>query len=90
MSSEYYIVHIIVKDKRVNSVNYCYKIIFYTFIANITTRHTLRDCLRAVECLSDMIDQIGGWKSIGGIGSGYGQGYSADHLKKYIERINLI
>ena len=24
----------------------------------------------------DMIDQIGGWRSVGGIGAGYGQGYS--------------
>ena len=24
----------------------------------------------------DMIDQIGGWRSVGGIGAGYGHGYS--------------
>ena len=53
-------------------------------------RHTFRDRLRAAAVPLEAIDQIGGWKSIGGIGSGYGQGYSADHLKKYIERINLI
>ena len=37
-------------------------------------RHSLRDRLRAVQCLSDMIDQIGGW-AIVGVGQGYGEGY---------------
>jgi integrase len=31
-------------------------------------RHTMRDRLRAVECPVDMVDQIGGWSSIGGAG----------------------
>ena len=39
-------------------------------------RHTMRDRLRAVECPMDMIDQIGGWKSVSGIGVSYGQGFS--------------
>ena len=34
----------------------------------------MRDRLRAVNCPSDMIDQIGGW-SLGKIGEGYGNGY---------------
>ena len=38
-------------------------------------RHTFRDRLRAVECPMDLIDQIGGWKSISSIGNGYGEGY---------------
>ena len=38
-------------------------------------RHTFRDRLRAVECPMDMIDQIGGWRSVGGIGASYGEGY---------------
>ena len=38
-------------------------------------RHSMRDRLRAVECPSDLIDQIGGW-SRGSIGEGYGSGYS--------------
>ena len=37
-------------------------------------RHTFRDRLRAVECPMDMIDQIGGWRSVGGVGAGYGEG----------------
>ena len=34
--------------------------------------HIMRDRLRAVECPMDMIDQIGGWKSVSGIGVSYG------------------
>ena len=36
-------------------------------------RHSLRDRLRAVDCPSDMIDQIGGWTTAG-VGQGYGEG----------------
>ena len=37
-------------------------------------RHSMRDRLRAVNCPSEMIDQIGGW-SKRSVGEGYGQGY---------------
>lgn len=37
-------------------------------------RHSLRDRLRAVECPSDIVDQIGGWQT-SGVGHGYGEGY---------------
>ena len=37
-------------------------------------RHSLRDRLRAVECPSDIVDAIGGWKT-SGVGHGYGNGY---------------
>ena len=37
-------------------------------------RHAMRDRLRAVECPMDMIDQIGGWRSMATIGVGYGKG----------------
>ena len=37
-------------------------------------RHSLRDRLRAVQCPSDMIDQIGGW-STAGVGQSYGEGF---------------
>ena len=40
-------------------------------------RHSLRDRLRAVQCPSDMIDQIGGW-STAGAGQSYGEGYGLD------------
>ena len=39
-----------------------------------SSRHSMRDRLRAVECPSDVIDQIGGWATEG-VGQGYGKGY---------------
>jgi len=49
-------------------------------------RHSIRDRLRAVNCPSDMIDQIGGWSS-GKIGEGYGDGFNLHHLHKSISKI---
>ena len=49
-------------------------------------RHSLRDRLRAVECPSDIIDQIGGWTTTG-IGHGYGKGYSVEILAKWMSKI---
>jgi integrase len=37
-------------------------------------RHSIRDRLRAVQCPSDMVDQMGGW-STAGVGQCYGEGY---------------
>ena len=37
-------------------------------------RHSTRDRLRAVNCPSEMADQIGGWSS-GKVGEGYGEGF---------------
>ena len=52
-------------------------------------RHTFRDRLRAVECPIDLIDQIGGWKSVSSIGNSYGKGYSFDKVKAGFCRIIL-
>jgi len=49
-------------------------------------RHSLRDRLRAVQCPSDMIDQIGGW-STAGVGQSYGEGYSLDASSKWLKSI---
>ena len=53
-------------------------------------RHSLRDRLRAVNCPSEMIDQIGGW-SKKSAGEGYGEGFSlkllADMLTKCRENL---
>ena len=49
-------------------------------------RHSLRDRLRACECPSDIIDQIGGWQAAG-IGQRYGKGYELDVLHKWPKMI---
>ena len=46
-------------------------------------RHALRDRLRAVQCPSEMIDQIGGW-STSGVGQAYGEGYSISGLQNFM------
>ena len=42
-------------------------------------RHSMRDRRRAVNCPSEMIDQIGGWLKRS-VGEGYGEGYSVAQL----------
>ena len=49
-------------------------------------RHSMRDRLRAVECPSDIADQIGGW-SVQTIGQGYGKGYSLEVIEKWMRSI---
>ena len=49
-------------------------------------RHSLRDRLRAVECPSDITDQIGGWTTEGA-GHGYGRGYSLEVMAKWMRKI---
>ena len=48
-------------------------------------RHSLRDRLRAIECPSDVVDQIGGWTTAGD-GQGYGEGYPLVVKSKWLER----
>ena len=50
-------------------------------------RHSLRDRLRAVQCPSDMIDQVGGWTTAG-VGQGYGEGYDLVLMQGYLEGIS--
>ena len=52
-------------------------------------RHTFRDRLRAVECPMDLIDQIGGWKSVSSIGNSYGKGYRMEQLKVFFDKIKI-
>ena len=47
-------------------------------------RHSMRDRLRAVECPSDIIDQIGGWSS-SSVGTSYGKGYELPVLAKWMK-----
>ena len=51
-------------------------------------RHSMRDRLRAVECPSEIIDQIGGWAT-GGVGAGYGEGYPVKIIHKWL-RLTLM
>jgi len=49
-------------------------------------RHSMRDRLRAVECPSDIVDQIGGW-SRSSVGENYGSGYPLTVLHKWMKLI---
>ena len=49
-------------------------------------RHSMRDRLRAVDCPSDVIDQIGGWLTHG-VGSSYGKGYPEAVLLEWLCKI---
>ena len=37
----------------------------------------------------DMIDQIGGWRSVGGFGASYGEGYGFDQLAEHLGHISI-
>ena len=52
-------------------------------------RHSMRDRLRAVECPSEIIDQIGGWLTHG-VGNNYGKGYPEAVLLKFMNKIASI
>jgi integrase len=49
-------------------------------------RHSFRDRLRAVECPSEIIDQLGGWR-LKSVGEGYGKGYELSLLSKWLLEI---
>ena len=49
-------------------------------------RHSMRDRLRAVECPSDVIDQIGGWLTPG-VGNSYGLGHNHQTLTEWLVAI---
>ena len=49
-------------------------------------RHSMRDRLRAVECPSELIDQICGWSNKS-VGEGYGKGYDLEVLTKWVSKI---
>ena len=50
----------------------------------------LHNSLIARGCSLELIDQIGGWSSIGTIGSKYGQGYELDAVRDQLNAISLI
>ena len=57
-----------------NALNKWMKANFRSDIVMHGFRHAMRDRLRALQCPSEMIDQIGGWSS-GRVGEEYGDGY---------------
>lgn len=59
-----------------NALNKWLKVRFDGLTAH-SLRHTMRDRLREVEAPLELIDQIGGWSTVGGVGTSYGQGYKA-------------
>ena len=36
-----------------------------------------------------MIDQIGGWRSVGGVGASYGEGYVVEQIRVVMEIITI-
>ena len=50
-------------------------------------RHTMGDRLRAVECPMDMIDQIGGWRSVGSVGARYRDGF--EYMSEILHKLRL-
>jgi integrase len=49
-------------------------------------KHAIRDRLRAAQCPSEMIDQIGGW-AIASVGSSYGDGFSREGIVNVMKHI---
>ena len=49
-------------------------------------RHSIRDRLRAVECPSEIIDEIGGWQT-DHVGQRYGSGHECQHKAAWLEKI---
>ena len=51
-------------------------------------RHSFRDRLRAIECPSEIIDQLGGW-SLKSVGQGYGNGYELIILNEWMNKLTI-
>ena len=49
--------------------------------------HSFRDRLRAVQCPSDIIDKLGGWKTPG-VGQRYGEGYPLEVLNHWMAKFD--
>ena len=49
-------------------------------------RHSVRDRLRATNCPSEMIDQIGGWSN-SNVGIKYGLGYTKTEMLEYMNKL---
>jgi len=47
------------------------------------------DRLKASGCPMELIDQIGGWWSIGTIGTKYGQGYDLNAVREQLDAVKI-
>jgi len=72
-----------------NALNKWLKANFRNDIVVHGFRHAIRDRLRAVQCPSEVIDQIGGWSS-GKIGEGYGVGYTLNQESTFLQKVKLL
>jgi integrase len=70
-----------------NALNKWLKANFRSDIVVHGFRHAMRDRLRAAQCPTEMVDQIGGW-SLKTIGQTYGLGHSLESLSKVMFRMS--
>ena len=75
-------------DYASNTLNKWLKTQFQDQYVVHSLRHSLRDRLREIECPSDVVDQIGGWRTLG-IGTQYGNGYSLANISRWMLRMSL-
>lgn len=52
-------------------------------------RHTMRDRLRNAGAPMELIDGIGGWSSVGGVGTKYGHGYDLERKRDFLGRVTV-
>ncbi|MDO6458709.1 tyrosine-type recombinase/integrase [Celeribacter halophilus] len=52
-------------------------------------RHTMRDRLRNVGAPLELIDNIGGWSTVGGVGTRYGRGFNLERKREYLEQVKI-
>lgn len=53
-------------------------------------RHAFRDRLRAVECPLELLDALGGWSAVQGIGRRYGEGYTLEQKREWLQKIAIV
>ena len=81
--------HLCKSDYASNTLNkWLRQIIGDEFVVH-SFRHSFRDRLREVHCPSDIVDELGGWKTHG-IGVNYGLGHSLDKKFEFISKIKIV
>jgi integrase len=81
--------HLCKSDHASNTLNkWLRQIIGDGFVVH-SFRHSFRDRLREVHCPSDIVDELGGWKTHG-IGVNYGLGHSMDKKFEFISKIKIV